>query len=413
MPRFQYRALDSSGRKISGVSEAAADDQVIAALRRQGLFPVAVQPVGGSRPEGQPAPRVALRFGWGSARVGRRDAAVFLRQLATLLAAGLPLLKALETLARQERNRTLRVVITRLADDIRSGRMLSDAMRQHTRLFDELDLSMVRAGEAGGVLDVVLARMAGFAEKSLQLRARIRAAMTYPLVVLVVAVSVLTGLLVFVVPRFRQIFADLLKGAPLPPLTQGVLDVSAAVQTHYLQLIAGAGLLWVGLMVIRRTAAGARQLDRLWLWMPVTGRLLLLALVARFSRTLGTLLASGVPMLPALLIARDTCGNRHVAAAVQVVHDRVREGDSVARPLGDTAVFPPMVASMIDVGEHTGRLADMLGKVADIYDAEVDHAVAGLSSLIEPVLIVFLALVVGTIVIALFLPIVRIVQLLS
>jgi type IV pilus assembly protein PilC len=286
-------------------------------------------------------------------------------------------------------------------------------MARHPRVFDRLYINMIKAGEAGGVLDTVLDRLARFQEKSLQLRGKIVAAMVYPLIVMAVAVLILAGLLVFVVPKFKQIFADLLKGAPLPPLTQLVLAISEAVRGHF--VVSAAMILAAGFAarLFRRTAGGARLSGALAIKFPLFGPLMLKAVVARFGRTLGTLLSSGVPILPALLITRDTCGNMWVADAISVVHDRVKEGASVARPLEESGVFPPMVTSMIDVGEHTGRLSEMLGKTADIYEEEVDNAVAGLSSLIEPILILFLAVVVGTIVIALFLPIVRIVQLLT
>jgi type IV pilus assembly protein PilC len=226
-------------------------------------------------------------------------------------------------------------------------------------------------------------------------------------------VAILAGLLVFVVPKFQQIFADLLKGAPLPPLTQAVLNVSDLVRQHTLVTLGLAIVAWVAFRIFRRTPAGALWVDMLVVKLPLFGDLILKAIIARFGRTLGTLLSSGVPILPALLITRDTCGNARVAGAITRVHDRVKEGSTVARPLEATAVFPPMVTSMIEVGEHSGQLPAMLNKVADIYDDEVDNAVAGLSALIEPILILFLALVVGTIVIALFLPIIRIVQLLT
>jgi type IV pilus assembly protein PilC len=345
--------------------------------------------------------------------VSAKELAVFTRQLGTLLKAGMPLLRGLEVLARQERNRAFRRIVESLADDIRSGGTLSEAMARHGRVFDRLYINMIKAGEAGGVLDVVLDRLAKFQEKSLQLRGKVKAAMVYPIIVMSVAVIILAGLLVFVVPKFKQIFADLLKGAPLPPLTQAVLTASDFVRTHYLVALGLAIAATVAFKAFRKTPAGARLIDGWIVRAPLFGELILKSLVARFTRTLGTLLSSGVPILQAITITRDTTGNARVAAALDVVHDRVKEGDPVARPLESTQVFPGMVASMIEVGEQTGQLADMLNKVADIYDEEVDTAVAGLSSLIEPLLIVFLALVVGTIVIALFLPIIRIVQLLT
>ena len=227
------------------------------------------------------------------------------------------------------------------------------------------------------------------------------------------ALAILVGLLVFVVPQFKKIFADLLKGAPLPSLTQAVLSASDFVRAHYPVVVAGLAVAWFVFRFFRRSPGGSKFIDGLLVRLPLFGDLIMKSLVARFTRTLGTLLSSCVAILPSLLIARDTCGNARVAGAIGFVHERVKAGEPVARTLESTQVLPPMVTSMIDVGEHTGQLPAMLGKIADLYDDEVDNAVAGLSSLIEPVLILMLAGIVGTIVIALFLPIVRIVQLLT
>ena len=262
-------------------------------------------------------------------------------------------------------------------------------------------------------LTFVLDRQARFLEKSQQLRGKVKAAMVYPIVVMTVALAILVGLLVFVVPQFKKIFADLLKGAPLPSLTQAVLSASDFVRAHYPVVVAGLAVAWFVFRFFRRSPGGSKFIDGLLVRLPLFGDLIMKSLVARFTRTLGTLLSSGVAILPSLLIARDTCGNARVAGAIGFVHERVKAGEPVARTLESTQVLPPMVTSMIDVGEHTGQLPAMLGKIADLYDDEVDNAVAGLSSLIEPVLILMLAGIVGTIVIALFLPIVRIVQLLT
>lgn len=416
MPAFNYSAVNGRGGDATGVVEAGDRRQAVALLRAQGLFPVRVEAA--EREERSRSPAEAgqsrtVSFPVLFSAVKERERAAFTRQLGTLLRAGMPLLRGLEVLARQEKNPALRRVIGALAEGIKSGVPLSEAMAPHHRVFDRLYVSMIRAGEAGGVLDTVLERLARFQEKSLQLRGKVKAAMIYPLIVLGVAVAILVGLLVFVVPKFQQIFADLLKGAPLPPLTQAVLTVSDTVRNHapvVLAIVAGTA---VAFQFFRQSSTGARWLGTLVIRQPLFGDLFLKAIIARFGRTLGTLLSSGVPILPALLITRDTCGNARVAGAIATVHDRVKEGAPIARPLEATAVFPPMVASMIEVGEHSGQLPEMLNKVADIYEDEVDNAVAGLSSLIEPILILFLALVVGTIVIALFLPIIRIVQLLT
>jgi type IV pilus assembly protein PilC len=345
--------------------------------------------------------------------IGRRDLTIFTRQLATLIKAGMPIVRALEVLSRQEKNTGFKAVIEGMADAIRSGGNLSDGLSRHPRIFDRLYVNMVKAGEAAGMLAVVLERLALFMEKTERIKGRVKSAMTYPVIIMVVALSIVSALMVFVVPRFQGIFNGLLKGQPLPALTRHVLTVCNLIRNHALIVSA----LFIGLGVagalFRRTQLGRRIIDRLLIRMPLIGVLFLKSAVARFTRTFGTLLASGVPMLKALAITRDTAGNVHVAAAITVVHNRVKEGDSVARPLAATGIFPDMVAGMIEVGEETGALPAMLARVADAYDEEVDNAVAGLTSIIEPVMIVIMAVMVGLIVIALFLPIIRIIQLMS
>ena len=426
MPRFSYTAIDSGGDEKQGTLTAVTLENAVADLKARGLFPTAVSEEqellaavatgksslaipGGAVPA---RPSFSLRPPF-LRPVQPRELMLFTRQLATLLRAGMPLLRGLETLAMHERNARFRAIITALAAHIRSGGTLSEGLARHPRVFDWLYLSMIRAGEAGGMLDTVLDRQARFLEKSRQLRGKVKAAMVYPLVVLTVALVILSGLLVFVVPQFKKIFADLLRGAPLPPLTQAVLGVSDFVKARYPVILVIMFGVWFGFRLFRRSPGGGRLSDGLLVRLPLFGDLILKSLVARFTRTLGTLLSSGVAILPALLITRDTCGNVRVAGAIGFVHDRVKAGEPVARTLESTRVLPPMVTSMIDVGEHTGQLPAMLGKIADLYDDEVDNAVAGFSSLIEPVLILLLAGVVGTIVIALFLPIIRIVQLLT
>lgn len=417
MRRFAYTAIDGRGSERTGLIESTGPTQAIARLRSQGLFPTGLAPTETAAPDrGAAAQGVARAAKWITflgAGISRGELAVFTRQLATLLRAGMPLVRGLEVLARQERKTSMRRMIESLAERLRAGGTLSAAMTEHPRIFDPLYLSMVRAGEAGGALETVLERQARFAEKSLQLRGRIRTAMIYPVVVLLVAMGVLTGLIVFVVPRFQQIFADLLKGAPLPPLTQAVLAFSEWTRGHWAAALAAFVGGWGLLALTRRSPLGRSLADAAVLRAPIFGGLVLKAVVARFARTLGTLLASGVPILPALLITRETCGNVRIATALDQVHDRVKAGEPVARPLEATGVIPPMVTSLIDVGEQTGQLPAMLGRIADTYEEEVDNAAAGLGSALEPLLILFLAVVVGIVVISLFLPIVRIVQLLT
>jgi type IV pilus assembly protein PilC len=335
---------------------------------------------------------------------------VFTRQLATLVKAGMPILRSLEVLSRQEKRAGFKIVLEEIADTIRSGGNFSEGLAAHPKIFDRLYVNMVRAGEAGGVLSTVLERLSVFNEKSERIKGKVKSAMIYPVIISSVAVTIVSVLMVFVVPKFQEIFTGMLKGQPLPLLTQVLLTVSYFMRDHF--LLTGAVLigLYFAFQLFKRTRLGARTLDWLLIHSPVLGDLVLKATIARFTRTFGTLLASGVPMLQAIVITRDTSGNVHVADALNSVHDRVKEGENVAKPLEGTAIFPGMVTSMIEVGEETGALPEMLTRIADSYDEEVDNAVAGITSVIEPIMIVFMAVMVGTIVIALFLPLVSIIQ---
>ncbi|HVS53899.1 MAG TPA: type II secretion system F family protein [Opitutaceae bacterium] len=345
--------------------------------------------------------------------INAKGLAVFTRQLATLVKAGMPILRSLEVLARQEKRPAFKAIVESIADTIRSGGNFSDGLAAHEKVFDRLYINMVKAGEAGGVLDTVLERLAVFMEKAQRITGKVKSAMIYPIIIVCVATAIVSVLMVFVVPKFQDIFNGLLKGQPLPPLTQGLLTVSNFLKDHIVVDAGGLVGAYFAFKLFARTRLGRRTIDRALIRMPILGDLFLKAAIARFTRTFGTLLASGVPILQALVITRDTSGNVHVANAINVVHDRVKEGDNVAKPLEATEIFPGMVTSMIEVGEETGALPDMLARIADTYDEEVDNAVAGLTSIIEPVMIVFMAFMVGTIVIALFLPLVSIIQHLS
>ena len=345
--------------------------------------------------------------------INGKGLAVFTRQLATLVKAGRPILRSLEVLARQERRPAFKEVIESIADMIRSGGNFSDGLAANEKVFDRLYINMVKAGEAGGVLDTVLERLAVFMEKAQRIAGKVKAAMIYPVIIVCVATAIVSVLMVFVVPTFKNIFRDMLKGQPLPALTEGLLTVSNFLKDHYLTAIGGIIVAVIAGRLFRKTRMGARVFDWMFIHMPVVGDLFLKAAIARFTRTFGTLLASGVPILQALIITRDTSGNVHIANAINIVHDRVKEGDNVAKPLEGTHIFPGMVTSMIEVGEETGALPDMLTRIADTYDEEVDTTVAGLTSIIEPIMIVFMAVIVGVIVVALFLPMVSIIQNLS
>jgi len=414
VPTFRYAAIDlGTGRESRGVIECAGRSQATAQLRARGLAPTEIEQ--DVIPATLPTTSAAIpgpRRGWRWLRrpAGRRQRLHFTRQLASLVNAGVPVTRSLEILGRQEQHPVFRQMLDDLAGVISAGGSLSDGLAQHPRSFDRLYVNMVKAGEAGGALGPVLGRMADFLEKTERLRGRVKAAMIYPVIIMTVAAAILTVLLTFVVPKFQQIFTGLLRGQPLPALTRGLIDASALLRSH--ALLAG-GLVAVAVWVLAlacRTAPGARVWDRLLLRVPVMGGLLLRATVARFARTLGSLLTCGVPIVEALAITEATSGNGHVAAALGRVRERIKQGEGFARTLEATGLFPAMVSGMIQVGEETGALAEMLGRIADAYEEEVDQAVAGLTSIIEPVMVVLMAVVVGTIVLALFLPIVGVIQ---
>jgi len=296
-----------------------------------------------------------------------------------------------------------------ISDNIAAGGTFSESLTQYPKIFDKLYVNMVKAGEAGGVLEVVLGRLAEFAEKSERIKNKVKGAMIYPCVVLLAAISITWFLLVAVIPKFQQVFNDMLGGQALPTVTQMVIDASTFMQNNGLYIGVSIAALIVIFKVIGKTEKGAYLFDVIKLKMPVTGTLAQRSAVSKFTRTLGTLLSSGVPILQSLVITRDTTGNRVLTDAIQAVHDSVKEGESMTQPLSQCKVFPPMVVSMVEVGEETGALADMLTRIANTYDDEVDNAVAGMTAAIEPALIIVLAVVVGTIVIAMFLPMVKII----
>lgn len=412
MPKFTFTAIDTSGKERSGTVEAVNTEIAAAQVKSMGLFPTGLTVETTAAPARSKQRSVSFSSGVRSKRpmvlgavVNAKGLTVFTRQLATLTQSGLPLLRGLEVLARQERNPGFKWVIEQLGDNIRSGNTFSEGLAMHPKVFTRLYVNMVRAGEAGGVLDVVLNRLARFMEKAERVKSKIKSAMTYPVVILIVTVLVLAFMMTQVVPNFEKLYADQLRGAPLPLLTQGVLDVANFVKDNFLITLLGVGAVGFGLWLLKRTPQGAQAVDWGAFNLPPVGDLLRKSAIARFTRTLGTLLASGVPILQALQITRDTSGNSLLVRAIDYVHDRVKEGEGIAGPLEQTKVFPGMVTSMIDVGEETGELAEMLNRISDAYEEEVDNSVAALTSLIEPIMIVFLAVVVGTVVIALFLPI--------
>ena len=432
MATFQYIAKDSAGNEKRGTVDAGDRNSAIAAVRAQGLLPTALGEV---KAAAAPAAKAAAKKGQKAAKAApakkggmNKDIKInikmpgflqgkiktkvltqFTRQLATLVNAGLPLMRGIEVLKRQMKDPRMLEALTGISENIAAGGTFSESLTAYPKIFDKLYVNMVKAGEAGGVLEVVLGRLAEFAEKSEKIKNKVKGAMIYPIVVLVAAIGITAFLLVAVIPKFQQVFNDMLNGAALPAITQFVIDASEFVQANGLQIALGVVAVFVIMKIIGRTEKGAYFFDALKLRLPVTGTLAQRSAVSKFTRTLGTLLSSGVPILQSLTITRDTTGNRVLTEAIQNVHDSVKEGESMTQPLSQCKVFPPMVTSMVEVGEETGALADMLTRIANTYDDEVDNAVAGLTAAIEPALIIVLAVVVGTIVIAMFLPMVKII----
>ncbi|MFO1452371.1 MAG: type II secretion system F family protein [Opitutaceae bacterium] len=411
MPTFTYTALHpGTRREVRARVEAPNRDAALAALRAQRLSLTALE-------EAPPPSR------WERARVALAEArprrvpalqrAWFTRQLATLVAAGLPLLQSLEALARQETSPEFRRVLQELAETVRSGRSLSDGLERHPRVFDRLYLHLVRAGEAGGLLEAVLERLAGFLDKSERLKGRVRAALAYPLVVAGVSGLIVAALALFVVPKFEHLFLTQLQGRPLPALTQAVLGLSRLLETRAGALLGGAGLGVVAMLILHRHPRVRAWKNELAWRLPGIGRIVVRAHVARLGRTLGTLLAAGVPILRALVLTRAATGSLRVQRLLTEAEQRVEAGQTLASVLARAPLFPPVVAAMVEVGETTGKLPEMLVRLADIYDEEVDQAVTALTSLLEPALIVGMAIVVGTIVVALFLPMVELIKGLS
>jgi type IV pilus assembly protein PilC len=423
MPRYSYVALDARGQESTGLVDASSTNEAIGQLRQAGYFPTKVSEEEISvRPdekasrradrtspaEGKPRSKNIVLFQRKS--VKPKTLMIFTRQLATLIAAGLPLLRGLNVLAKQERDAVLKSAINQVSDSVESGSTFSEGLAQHPRLFNNLYVNMVRAGEIGGLLEVVLARLAEFQEKAQKVKNKVVAAMVYPIIVLLLAIGIMAFLLIFIVPKFEVIFHDMLGDKPLPAVTLFVIGISDFMQKYWAALLGVIMAVFAVSKIVGRTRVGRATMDRAKLRAPLFGDLIRKTSISRFSRTLGTLVTSGVPILQALIITRETAENTVIARAISQVHDSVKEGDSLTAPLEASGAFPPMVVSMIDVGEETGQLPEMLLKIAEVYDDEVDNSVAALTSLLEPVMIVLLALIVGTIVIALFMPLVSIIS---
>ena len=412
MPVFAFEAIKNDGQKVKSEVTAESKDEAIKKIQGQGLRPTRItaqKEESKSRAvpgvEKAPAKKKAGRCARG---VSSNDIVTFTTQLSTLQDAGLPIVRSLKILEEQQKPGRFKDQLEEVSSEVEQGSTLSEAMAKYPKSFDKLYISMVKAGEAGGVLDVILRRLAGFMEKSQKLRKQVKGALIYPAAVITVAILILVVIMLFVVPAFEKMFADI--GQALPAPTQLLLSTSQAIQTYWYLIPLIPIFLMVIMKLIARTEAGEKALDAFKLRMPVFGNIIKKSSVARFCRTLGTLIASGVPILEALRIVKDAVGNVIISNAIEDVHGSIREGDTIADPLRSSGIFDELLVNMIDVGEETGELDKMLMKIADNYEADVDVAVEGMSSLLEPLLSVGRGLVVGFIVISLFLPLVSIIK---
>ena len=390
MPVFEYKGKTLAGAAVQGAMKANSRADLERVLRQNRILVASIS---------RKAPDINIKFGTG---IKKQEISRFTRQFATMIGAGLPMVQCLDILAQQSENKELSKIVTNIKDSVQGGATLSDAMKKHAKIFDDLYTNMVEAGEVGGALDAILVRLAVYREKADRLVRKVKGAMVYPSVVAFVATGVTIAMLTFIVPVFAKMFQGL--GSELPAPTQVVLGISNFLKSNFIYLMLGAIGLFGGFMWWKRTPQGGMMTDKALLRIPVMGNLVRKSSVARFTRTLATLLASGVSILEALEITAKTAGNMVVSQAIQKSVLAIAEGDTITGPLKASGVFPPMVIQMIGVGEKTGGLDEMLNKIADFYDEEVDEAVSALTSIIEPVIIVFMGVVIGGILVAMYLP---------
>ena len=412
MPLFNYIAIDKEGKQKEGTLEVGSQNEAISRIKEMGFYPTQVAEVRDTPEEISARKKkkgksgeinLALPF------VNAKELTQFTRQLAVLIDAGLPLMRGMTTLKKSMSNPYFKGIIGDIGDTIGAGSTFSEALAKHPKIFDKLFVNMVKAGEIGGVLEIALNRLAEFMEKSQKIKGKVKAALFYPIAVLIVATIIVGILMTYVIPKFKVIFADMLgPGETLPEFTLLVLAISDAIKNNVVAVIIGVIAVFVIFkLIISKTKFGRYAWDLFKMKCPPLGGVVSKVCIARFSRTLGTLVSSGVPILQALNITKETAGNVIVANAVDAVYDAVKEGETITKPLEKSGVFPPMVVSMIDIGEETGALPEMLVRVADVYEEEVDNAVTAMTSLMEPIMIVFLAVIVGSIVIAMFLPLIK------
>jgi type IV pilus assembly protein PilC len=393
MAKFQWEATNRAGEKKRGTMEAESADIVENRLRGDGLQVSRVR---------REARQINITIGSG---VSSKDLQIFTRQLATMIDAGLPLVQCLDILATQTPNKVFARILGQIKASVEQGSTFSEALRRHPKVFDELYVNLVAAGEVGGILDTILNRLAIYIEKAVKLRSQVRSAMFYPIAILIVAIGVIAVMLIKVIPTFENMYKDMGGGAKLPAATRVVMNISHGFVDRWYMFVGGLIGLVVIVTVMRRTPRGREIWDRMMLNVPVIGPVLRKIVVSRFTRTLGTLLSSGVPILDALDICAKTAGNRVVMNGINKARDKISEGHDMAGPLADSRVFPSMVVQMIGVGEQTGAMDQMLQKIADFYEEEVDAAVTAMTSLIEPIMMAFLGVVVGGLIIAMYLPI--------
>ncbi|MBI2447118.1 MAG: type II secretion system F family protein [Candidatus Omnitrophica bacterium] len=402
MPLFTYKVRDKEGRVISGVMEAANKRTVIEKLRAQNYFIASIEE------ETPTAELLTLDIGELFVSVKTKDMVIFTNQLATMIGSGLTLTSSLNVLTQQIENKKLRKIIEKVRDDVEGGNSFSGALEKHPKVFSSLFVNMVHAGETGGALEEILRRLATFAEQAEDLRANVKTAMTYPILILFVAVGVITFLVTGILPKFENIFLS--SNVPLPMPTVLLLTVSRFIRTKWYMILFVMAVVVIGMYLYNRTKEGRFNLDAIKLKLPIFGSLLRKVAIARFARTLGTLISSGVPILQSLRIVQATVGNFVIASVIDNVCESVNKGESIAGPLQEGKVFPVMVGQMVAVGEEAGTLDEVLNKIADFYDKEVGFAVKALSSVIEPVLIFFVGGLVGLVALALFLPMFNMIQ---
>ncbi len=413
MQRFKYLAKNAAGKDQSGYVEANDQAEAELVLRQNNLVPVRIVAQGGKggkKKGGGMNIELKMPSFLQSKRVKPKDLTVLTRQLATLVESGLPLLRGLRILSKQASTPGLRYVLSGMCESVEGGATFSDALAQYPKVFSHLYVNMAKAGEAAGALEQSLSRLAEFLEKEQKIKGKVKSAMTYPIAVLVVALLLTGVLLVKVIPKFEGLFKDMLgENAKLPAVTSFVVNLAHNFASYMIPVAAGVAILVIVCRLVNKTAWGKYFFDAVKLRSPGFGGLIRKSSIGRTTRTLGTLMQSGVPVLQALDIVRDTAGNEVIARAYQNIHDAVKEGDNMTPSMEASGQFPPMVVSMVDVGEETGALPDMLNRVANTYDGEVDDAVSAMTSIIEPMMIVLLAVIVGTIVVAMFQPLTAII----